>query len=74
MGERTAKVTLHKGGASPQCRCGACGRRLSKGARPETYCLKCGARLDKGPVKDWESDRARREREKYERRMRGDWS
>ena len=75
MAERTAKVTLSKGrAAQPQCRCGSCGRRLSKGAKSEVYCPKCGARLDKTPVKDWETDRARAEREKYERRMRGDWT
>lgn len=71
MGERTAKVTLHKGGASPQCRCGACGRRLSKTAR---YCPRCGTEADRGPEAAMAERRDRELLEKYERRMRGDWS
>jgi len=71
MGERTAKVTLHKGGASPQCRCGACGRRLSRGAR---YGPRCGTEADRGPEAAMAERRDRELLEKYERRMRGDWS
>ena len=54
--------------------CASCGQRLTKLAKQDIYCRRCGAKLDKSAAAELLEDQARELWEKYQRRLRGDWS
>ncbi len=68
---RTAKIRIEDG---MKTYCSACGQKLTRLAKGDTYCRRCGAKLDKTPAAKLLEDQAREEWEKYQRRLKGDWS